>query len=161
MSDQVQEGDKGIHSSFHVIPSPNYVFSRASDLHKHNTNINWYEWNPHIPHIYPHPYKMQSFCEHYGNLPYLTFPHFDSQYTHLDSSEWELTSDPSLVSRNWGSGHPSGTTAEVRAGDVTIVSHRGNEITKHGDESNPAIHIERSDNDVVKKASALNVDKKT
>jgi hypothetical protein len=43
---------------------------------------------------------------------------------------------------------------------VTVVSHRGNEITKHGDENNPAVHIERPGNDVAKKASELNVDKK-
>lgn len=36
---------------------------------------------------------------------------------------------------------------------MTVVSHRGNEITKHGEEGNPAVHVERSGNDVVKKAS--------
>merc|ERR1712098_1027677 len=62
------------------------------------------------------------------------------------------------VSWSWGSGQPSGTAAEVKAGDVTVVSHRGNEITKHGEEGNPAVHVERSGNDVVKKASELKVE---
>merc|ERR1712144_130376 len=62
------------------------------------------------------------------------------------------------VSWSWGSGQPSGTAAEVKAGDVTVVSHRGNEITKHGEEGNPAVHVERSGTDVVKKASELKVE---
>ena len=31
---------------------------------------------------------------------------------------------------------------------MTVVSHRGNEITKHGEEGNPAVHVERSGNDL-------------
>ena len=49
---------------------------------------------------------------------------------------------------------------EVKAGEVSVISHRGNEIKKTGDESNPAVHIERSGNDVVKKASELNIEEK-
>lgn len=64
------------------------------------------------------------------------------------------------VSWNWGGSHPSGTAAEVKAGEVTVTSHRGNEISKTGTEENPAVHIERSGNDVVKTANELNVDKK-
>ncbi|PMD64042.1 uncharacterized protein K444DRAFT_513632, partial [Hyaloscypha bicolor E] len=51
------------------------------------------------------------------------------------------------VSWNWGASHPSGTASEVKPGEVTVVSHRGNEISKTGDESNPAVHIERNGND--------------
>jgi hypothetical protein len=65
-----------------------------------------------------------------------------------------------LVSWNWNGSHPSGTAAEVKPGEVTVVSHRGNEIKKAGDESNPAVHIERSGNDVVKTANELHVDQK-
>jgi hypothetical protein len=65
-----------------------------------------------------------------------------------------------LVSWNWNGSHPSGTASEVKPGEVTVVSHRGNEISKTGDESNPAVHIERSGNDVVKLANELNVDKR-
>jgi hypothetical protein len=66
-----------------------------------------------------------------------------------------------LVSWNWNGSHPSGTASEVNPGEVTVVSHRGNEISKTGDESNPAVHIERSGNDVVKLANELHVDKKS
>jgi len=64
------------------------------------------------------------------------------------------------VSWKWGAGHPSGVASEVKAGDLTVVSHRGNEITKKGTEENPAVHIERSGNDVVKRASELTVEEK-
>jgi len=62
------------------------------------------------------------------------------------------------VSWNWGGSHPSGTAAEVKAGEVTVTSHRGNDITKTGTEEDPAVHIERSGNDVVKTASELKVE---
>jgi hypothetical protein len=64
------------------------------------------------------------------------------------------------VSWNWNSNQPSGTAGEVKADEVTVTNHRGNEISKTGDESNPAVHIERSGNDVVKKASELKIDEK-
>lgn len=41
-----------------------------------------------------------------------------------------------------------------------MTSNRGNEISKTGTESDPAVHIERSGNDVVKKASELTVEEK-
>ncbi len=65
------------------------------------------------------------------------------------------------MSWNWHGTQPSGTVGDIKAGEVTVTSHRGNEISKTGDESNPAVHIERSGNDVVKKASELNIDEKT
>jgi len=65
------------------------------------------------------------------------------------------------VSWKWGSGNPGGEAAEVKAGDVTVTSHRGNDITKHGTEDNPAVHIARPGNDVVKKASELTVESET
>lgn len=66
-----------------------------------------------------------------------------------------------LVSWNWNGNHPSGVASEIKAGEVTVVSHRGNEISKTGTESDPAVHIERSGNDVVKLASELHVEKKS
>lgn len=45
-------------------------------------------------------------------------------------------------------------------GEVAITSKRGNKIKKNAEPDNPANHIERSGNDVVKKASELNVEKK-
>ena len=68
---------------------------------------------------------------------------------------------PFTVSWNWGSGAPGGTVAEKKtSGEVAIKSKRGNTIKKNAEPGNPAIHIERSGNDVVKKASELNVEKK-
>jgi len=61
------------------------------------------------------------------------------------------------VSWKWGAASPSGTVSEVKPGEVTVTSHKGNDISKTGDESDPAVHIERSGNDVVKKASELTV----
>ncbi|TVY87124.1 hypothetical protein LAWI1_G007656, partial [Lachnellula willkommii] len=64
------------------------------------------------------------------------------------------------VSWNWNGSHPSGTASEVKPGEVTVTSHRGNDISKTGDESNPAVHISRSGNDVVKTANELKVESK-
>lgn len=65
------------------------------------------------------------------------------------------------VSWQWGSGAPSGTVAEVaKEGEVAIESHRGNTIKKNAEPDNPAVHVERSGNDVVKKASELEVEEK-
>ena len=71
-----------------------------------------------------------------------------------------VANDTILVSWNWNGNQPSGTVGEVKAGEVSVTSHRGNEIKKTGDEGNPAVHIERSGNDVVKKASELNIEEK-
>ncbi|CAG8977745.1 hypothetical protein HYALB_00012180 [Hymenoscyphus albidus] len=64
------------------------------------------------------------------------------------------------VSWKWGGGNPSGTAAEVKPDKVSITTKRGNEVTRNGEEGNPAVHIERSGNDVVKKASELTVERK-
>ncbi|TVY54351.1 hypothetical protein LCER1_G005041 [Lachnellula cervina] len=64
------------------------------------------------------------------------------------------------VSWNWNGSHPSGTASEVKPGEVTVTSHRGNDISKTGDGSNPAVHISRPGNDVVKTANELKVESK-
>ncbi|KAI9876587.1 MAG: hypothetical protein M1830_006165 [Pleopsidium flavum] len=65
------------------------------------------------------------------------------------------------VSWQWSGGRPSGTVAEVKKhGDVTIQSKRGNTIKKHAEPGDPAVHISRPGNDVVKKASELEVEEK-
>lgn len=65
------------------------------------------------------------------------------------------------VSWNWGSGAPGGTVAETKKeGEIAITSKRGNKIKKNAEPSNPAVHVERSGNDVVKKASELNIEEK-
>jgi len=64
------------------------------------------------------------------------------------------------ASWSWNGSNPSGTVAEVKEGQVSVTSHRGNEISKTGDASDPAVHISRPGNDVVKNASELNVESK-
>ncbi|KAI9661123.1 MAG: hypothetical protein M1821_009450 [Bathelium mastoideum] len=63
------------------------------------------------------------------------------------------------VSWQWSGGRPGGTAAEVaKEGQVAIESHRGNTIAKNAEPDNPAVHVERPGNDVVKKASELDVE---
>ncbi|KAL5114278.1 hypothetical protein ACEQ8H_007847 [Pleosporales sp. CAS-2024a] len=65
------------------------------------------------------------------------------------------------VSWNWGSGKPSGTVAEVKEkGEIAIESNRGNTIKKNASPDNPAVHVERSGNDVIKRANELNIEDK-
>ena len=57
------------------------------------------------------------------------------------------------VSWKWGSGRPGGTVAEVaETGSIEIESNKGNTIKKNADPSDPAVHVERPGNDVVKRA---------
>ena len=68
----------------------------------------------------------------------------------------------SSVSWNWGSGQPGGEVAEVKdQGEIAIESKKGNTIKKNASPDNPAVHVERSGNDVVKRASELQIDEKT
>jgi hypothetical protein len=63
------------------------------------------------------------------------------------------------VSWQWSGGRPGGTAAKVaKEGEVAIESKRGNTIKKNADPENPAVHVERPGNDVVKKASELDVE---
>jgi hypothetical protein len=65
------------------------------------------------------------------------------------------------VSWNWGGGAPGGRVAEKKEhGEIAIQSKRGNTIKKSATPGDPAIHIERSGNGVVKKASEINVEEK-
>jgi hypothetical protein len=83
------------------------------------------------------------------------------QYFHVALREQLLTLCASIVSWSWGSGQPGGKVAEVKEqGEIAIESNRGNTIKKNASPDNPAVHIERSGNDVVKRASELQVDSK-
>jgi hypothetical protein len=63
-----------------------------------------------------------------------------------------------LVSWQWGSNKPSGEVAEVvKEGQAAIESNKGNTITKNAEPNDPAVHITRPGNDVVKNASELEV----
>ncbi|KAJ8125917.1 hypothetical protein O1611_g7720 [Lasiodiplodia mahajangana] len=65
------------------------------------------------------------------------------------------------VSWNWGGGAPGGTVAETKdEGSIAIKSKAGNTIKKNASPDNPAVHIARSGNDVVKRASELTVESK-
>lgn len=60
------------------------------------------------------------------------------------------------VSWNWGGGQPSGKVERVETKKTTIESKNGNDITKDGDEENPAVVIKQGSNPVIKRASELN-----
>ncbi|KAK6910624.1 hypothetical protein V866_000469 [Kwoniella sp. B9012] len=61
------------------------------------------------------------------------------------------------VSWNWGSGQPSGKVADiVEEGKAEVKSNKGNTISKNASEDDPAVVIERSGNNVVKRAHELN-----
>lgn len=63
-----------------------------------------------------------------------------------------------LVSWNWGQGHPSGEVAEVKEqGSLEIKSAKGNTIKKNATPDDPAVHVSRPGNDVVKRAHELTV----
>ena len=51
--------------------------------------------------------------------------------------------------------------AETKSeGEIAIKTKRGNTVKKNAEPDNPAVHIERSGNDVVKRASELTVEQK-
>jgi Hypervirulence associated proteins TUDOR domain len=65
------------------------------------------------------------------------------------------------VSWKWGSGRPSGEVAEVATeGGISIKSDKGNTIKKNASADDPAVHIAREGNDVVKRAHEVAVDEK-
>lgn len=65
------------------------------------------------------------------------------------------------VTWQWSGNRPGGTVADVKEqAAVAIETHRGNEVRKHGEPGNPAVRIERPGNDVVKKASEIDIEKR-
>jgi hypothetical protein len=65
------------------------------------------------------------------------------------------------VAWQWGSGKPGGTASEVATeGELTMETKNGNEVKKKADPENPAVRVERSGHDVVKRASELEVEEK-
>ena len=51
--------------------------------------------------------------------------------------------------------------AETKSeGEIAIKTKRGNTVKKNAESDNPAVRIERSGNDVVKRASELTVEQK-
>ena len=65
------------------------------------------------------------------------------------------------VSWQWGSGKPGGVASEVATeGELTMETKNGNEVKKKAEPENPAVHVERSGHDVLKRASELEVEEK-
>jgi len=59
------------------------------------------------------------------------------------------------VSWNWGGGKPGGTVAEVQTEGKLELELKSKTVHKNADPSNPAVHVAREGNDVVKRASEL------
>ncbi|KAL8668285.1 MAG: hypothetical protein Q9168_007088, partial [Polycauliona sp. 1 TL-2023] len=65
------------------------------------------------------------------------------------------------VSWQYGSSHPGGEVAEKKdEGEIAIQSKRGNTIKRSAEPDNPAVHVARPGNDVVKQQSELQVEEK-
>ncbi|KAF8344009.1 uncharacterized protein EI90DRAFT_2902046 [Cantharellus anzutake] len=61
------------------------------------------------------------------------------------------------VSWKWGRGNATGTVAEiVEEGKAQVTSNKGNTVTRHAKDGDPAVKIERKGNNVVKLAHELN-----
>lgn len=66
-----------------------------------------------------------------------------------------------LVSWAYGGGRPGGEVAEKKdEGEIAIQSKRGNTIKRNAEPDNPAVHVSRPGNDVVKRQSELDVEEK-
>jgi hypothetical protein len=65
------------------------------------------------------------------------------------------------VAWQWGGGKPGGVAAEVATeGEITMETKNGNEVKKNASPDNPAVYVERSGHDAVKRASELEVQEK-
>lgn len=65
------------------------------------------------------------------------------------------------VSWAYGGGRPGGEVAEKKdEGEIAIQSKRGNTIKRNAEPENPAVHVTRPGNDVVKRQSELDVEEK-
>ncbi|KAI3339208.1 hypothetical protein F4824DRAFT_498479 [Ustulina deusta] len=63
------------------------------------------------------------------------------------------------ISWSWGGGARGGTVAETNdQGEITIEQKCGNMIKKNASSDNLAVHVERSGNDVVRRASEPTVE---
>ncbi|KAL9606361.1 MAG: hypothetical protein Q9179_000487 [Wetmoreana sp. 5 TL-2023] len=68
---------------------------------------------------------------------------------------------PLLLSWAYGGGRPGGEVAEKKDEDeIAIQSKRGNTIKRNASPDNPAVHVTRPGNDVVKRQSELDVEEK-
>jgi len=59
------------------------------------------------------------------------------------------------VQWSWGAGHPSGTVEEIQTHGKLEIESKGKKVHKNASEENPAVHVGREGNDVVKRMSEL------
>lgn len=123
-------------------PGPNSPFSSESPT---TLDASPLEWRPEA-HILPRPITWLPFrCQCFASFP----------------RHWKclLTRKRRVVSWSWGGGQPGGEAVEVaEKGEIAIESKKGNTIKKNADPENPAVHVSREGNDVVKRASELEVE---
>ncbi|KAM0525705.1 hypothetical protein ACHAPE_000416 [Trichoderma viride] len=60
------------------------------------------------------------------------------------------------VSWNWGQGQPEGKVKEVNPGETTIETKKGNQVTRKGDEEDPAVVLDTGKLEAVKLNHELN-----
>ncbi|KAH7263634.1 hypothetical protein BKA59DRAFT_449830 [Fusarium tricinctum] len=60
------------------------------------------------------------------------------------------------VSWNWGQGQPKGKVLDVKAEDTSITTKNGNQVSRKGDEEDPAVILDTGKNKAIKKAHELN-----
>ncbi|KAJ4328336.1 hypothetical protein N0V84_001207 [Fusarium piperis] len=60
------------------------------------------------------------------------------------------------VSWKWGQGEPEGKVLDVKAEETSIKTKKGNEVTRKGDEEDPAVVIDTGKNKAIKKSHELN-----
>ncbi|KNZ77618.1 hypothetical protein J132_04985 [Termitomyces sp. J132] len=90
------------------------------------------------------PYKVRSAVLLFTTLP-------------TTSISCSLMADKNIheVSWKWGASEPTGTVAEMKTEGKLEIETKGKLVHKNADPSNPAVHVERAGNDVVKRASEL------
>ncbi|KAF4466128.1 hypothetical protein FALBO_7016 [Fusarium albosuccineum] len=60
------------------------------------------------------------------------------------------------VSWNWGQGQPEGKVLDVKADDTTITTKKGNQVSRKGDEEDPAVVIDTGKSKAIKSNHELN-----
>ncbi|KAJ4215495.1 hypothetical protein NW759_009915 [Fusarium solani] len=60
------------------------------------------------------------------------------------------------VSWKWGQGEPEGKVLDVKSEETSIKTKKGNEVTRKGDEEDPAVVIDTGKNKAIKKSHELN-----
>ncbi|RGP65932.1 hypothetical protein FLONG3_9064 [Fusarium longipes] len=73
-----------------------------------------------------------------------------------DSSAKKGPKKGDTVSWNWGEGQPKGKVLDVKAEDTSITTKNGNEVSRKGDEEDPAVILDTGKNKAIKKAHELN-----